>query len=138
MGMEAAYGNGRVTRQRLRVARAAADMGSFTVEELAEHLSEDACTVPLATIYRAIRAAAAAGSVQVVGKRAGSELYVWCARTDHHHHLVCTACGAVEHAPCPFEVASDAPMDVAGFRVTRHDMTLYGLCPACVRAEKAG
>jgi Fur family transcriptional regulator, ferric uptake regulator len=138
VGIEAAYGSGRVTLQRRHVARAAAELGSFTVEELAAYLSGSGAPVPLATIYRAVRAAEAAGSVQVVGKRAASELYVWCERSDHHHHLVCTTCGAVEHAPCPFDKETGVPTDVAGFKVTRHEMTLYGLCPACLVAERAG
>lgn len=52
---------------------------------------------------------------------------------DNHHHLVCTACGAVAdvecvvgHAPCL------APSDTAGFAVERAELIFWGLCASCL------
>jgi len=111
-------------------------MGAFTVEELAARLESEQPATGLATVYRAVRALADAGSLQKIGKRGSSELYVWCVAEGHHHHLVCTECGAVEHAPCPLGETASAPADVAGYTVLGHDMTLWGLCPACSQREK--
>jgi Fur family transcriptional regulator, stress-responsive regulator len=51
---------------------------------------------------------------------------------DNHHHVVCTACGAVAdidcvvgHAPCL------QPGDAAGFAVDTAEVTFWGLCPSC-------
>lgn len=132
-----AYGRGRLTPQRHRVAEVASEMGAFTVHELAARLAAESVGMGLATVYRAVGALEAAGSLQTVGKRGASDLYVWCVTEGHHHHLVCTRCGAVEHAPCPFGDAQALPSELAGFTVTRHDMTLYGLCPTCGPSDKA-
>ena len=72
----------------------------------------------------------AAGYVERVGARGSSALYARCGTRSHHHHIVCDGCGRVAHAECP--VAVDMPSKRAdGFVVTRHEVTLYGLCPTC-------
>ncbi len=128
------YGGARVTAQRRRIAETAARIGAFTVEDLATRLACDPPGLPLATIYRAVGAMEAAGSVQRAGSRGSSALYVWCEAEGHHHHLVCTGCGAVEHAPCPFGV-EPMPTQMAGYTVTKHEVTLYGLCAECGAKE---
>ena len=58
---------------------------------------------------------------------------------DNHHHVVCTACGAVAdvdcvvgHAPCLH------PSDGAGYAIDTAEVTFWGLCPSCQeRAAKA-
>ena len=52
-------------------------------------------------------------------------------RRDHHHHLVCTECGAVVAMDCPLGAEALASAEHAGHLVTRHEITLYGLCAAC-------
>ncbi len=130
---EDAYGATRLTPQRRRIAEAAASMGAFTIEDLSVRLESQTPRTPLATVYRAIRALEGTGSVQRVGAREGSDLYVWCVAEDHHHHLVCTGCGAVEHTPCPYGEDGPRPADVAGYTSIRHEMTLYGLCASCTQ-----
>jgi Fe2+ or Zn2+ uptake regulation protein len=51
---------------------------------------------------------------------------------DNHHHIVCSACGAVEdvdcavgHSPCL------TPSSSSGFRVQSAEVTFWGLCPNC-------
>ena len=129
-----AYGTARVTPQRRRIAQAAASMGAFTIEDLAARLESQRPKTPLATLYRAVRALESAGTVQKVGTRKSSDLYVWCPAEDHHHHLVCTGCGAVAHAPCPFGQDPSLPSEMAGYTLVRHEMTLFGLCGACTQA----
>lgn len=129
-GQHPVFGDGRMTDQRRCIADAAASLGAFTVAELRERAAADCPRVGLATVYRAVIALESAGSVQRVGVRDGSELYVWCLDKAHHHHLVCVGCGTVGHAPCPFGEAG-APHAIDGFRVTKHEVTLYGVCPRC-------
>lgn len=57
--------------------------------------------------------------------------------TGHHHHLVCTACGAVEDLPAApalesavAEAGRHARQRV-GFRAERHRLDLLGRCRAC-------
>ena len=56
---------------------------------------------------------------------------------DHHHHLVCSSCGAVEDVPASAGLeaslhAAVSEIDRAtGFTTERHRIDLVGLCRAC-------
>lgn len=56
---------------------------------------------------------------------------------DHHHHLICSGCGAVEDAPASagIERALDRAIDeverATGFRTSAHRIDLVGLCRDC-------
>jgi Fur family ferric uptake transcriptional regulator len=132
----AAYGDARLSPQRELIARTASAMGStFTVDDLAEAVRGADGSTGLATIYRAVSALEAAGTVERVGERLGSALFVYCDKSHHHHHLVCTGCGRIEHAPCPLGDESLAAARQSGFTVTGHEVTLFGLCPGCAPVE---
>lgn len=129
------YGEGRVTLQREAIADVAAKMpGAFSVEELAQAVRR---TQPVAgataTVYRAVAAMESNGFLERVGTREGSALYTACAQADHHHHVVCEGCGRTAKADCLLEQPFSAE---DGFVVTRHEVTLYGVCRDC--AEKTG
>lgn len=133
-----AYGTGRLTAPRREIARAACEMGAaFTVEELAEVVrARDESAGATATVYRAVAAMEAASFLERVGARDGSALYARCGHSGHHHHVVCDGCGRVAHAECPLDDAMSAASADSGFVVTRHEVTLYGLCPACLAEGK--
>lgn len=130
-----AYGRSRITPARIVVADAVDGFrGAFTVEELAgavrfRHRTAGAT----ATVYRAVAAMEKSGYLARVGARDGSALYARCDHAEHHHHIVCEACGRTAVADCPIDTS--APL-AGGFVVTRHEVTLYGLCPEC--AAKVG
>jgi Fur family ferric uptake transcriptional regulator len=127
-----AYGAGRASAQRLAIARAAdAATGAFTVDELAKLAREADPAIGTATVYRAVAAMASEGFVQAAGARDGRTLYVRCGDAGHHHHLVCTGCGAVAEAPCPLDASVLAAAGRGGFEITSHEVTLYGLCASC-------
>ncbi len=56
---------------------------------------------------------------------------------DHHHHLICTSCGAVEDVPASaglersVAAAAAAITRATGFRTQRHRVDLVGLCKRC-------
>jgi Fur family ferric uptake transcriptional regulator len=121
-----------MSAQRVVIAEAVADCpGGFTAEELHRAVADRTPGIGLATVYRALSAMQTAGSITEVGQRAGSALLARCDRHDHHHHLVCTACGAVVGVDCPLGNTALAAAEQAGLLVTRHEITLYGLCAAC-------
>lgn len=131
------FGTGRVTGRRRAIAAAADALGTaFTVDDLIEAARGISPGIGVATVYRAVAAMESSGSLERVGTRESSALYVRCDHADHHHHLVCTSCGKVAHAGCPPSLA--APVEGPdGFVVTRHDLTLYGLCAACADGQPA-
>lgn len=48
----------------------------------------------------------------------------------HHHHVVCTHCGIIEHIPCP--TAGPTVPKTEHFKViTDHEVTYYGICTDC-------
>lgn len=124
-----AYGSGRVTPQRASIAACADRLpGAFTVDKLAACARGADASLGTATVYRAVAAMEASGWLERVGERGGSALFARCGAGGHHHHVVCDGCGRVAVAECPVAVT---PGDAAGFVVTRHEVTLYGLCPTC-------
>lgn len=135
------YGAGRTSAQRAAIARATDRLDrAFTVEELAEATERDATgrRPGIATVYRAVGVMAEAGHVERVGERDGRALYTRCDAGGHHHHLVCTECGSVAEAPCPLDTEALASATEQGFVVTRHEVSIYGLCPACLGRGGAG
>lgn len=105
--------------------------GAFTVDELASRVRLMDTTTGTATVYRAVAHLEQSGWVERVGDRRGSALYARCGAEDHHHHLVCTGCGRVEPAGCPLDAGLAQAAERAGFLLTDHEVTLYGLCPTC-------
>lgn len=127
----APYGRGRVSPQRTAIAEAIAMLdGAFTVDDLARRARMADPGLGTATVYRAVAAMVGSGHLEAVGQREGRALYAACDADHHHHHAVCTSCGRVEATPCAVEALTPP----GGFRVTRHEVTLYGLCGACARA----
>jgi Fur family transcriptional regulator, ferric uptake regulator len=130
------YGVARLTpRRRLIAETARAIRAAFTVDDLAESVRNEQPDTGLATVYRAVAALEASGWLERVGDRDGSTLYAHCPRAasgEHHHHVVCDVCGRTAPTACPLPLASQAP---EGFVVTRHEVTLYGLCADCASAD---
>lgn len=132
--LRAAFGPGRASAPRAAIAHAAAGLaGAFTVEELQSALRERDAPIGTATVYRAVAAMAETGFLENVGERDGAALYAHCHASGHHHHLVCTRCGATAEAPCPLDACASA-LETHGFLVTEHEVRLYGLCPVCAPA----
>lgn len=131
------YGRGRTSRQRAAIAAAVASLGgAFTVDDLARSVRADDPRVGTATVYRAVAAMVRARHLEVVGERGGARLHAACGARGHHHHIVCTGCGRFEAAPCDVAAAARDRAAAAGFRLTGHVLTLYGLCEAC--ADEGG
>lgn len=110
--------------------------GAFTIDELTAVVRErDPKAGATATVYRAVAAMEAAGYLERVGTRNGSALLTHCSAQQHHHHVVCDRCGGTTHAPCPIELGLYQDLTDTGFVITRHEVTLYGLCADCAGKE---
>lgn len=126
------FGGGRMTAARRAIADAIGTIGTaFSVDDLHAAVARTRPDIGLATVYRAVGALAAAGSIAPVGSRDGSTLYTLCAGGEHHHHLVCTGCGAVVGIACPVGSALLGSAEAEGYTVTAHEVTLWGLCRSC-------
>ena len=70
--------------------------------------------------------------IEPAGSAARYELHVG----DDHHHLVCTRCARVVDVDCATEGAPCLlPADAHGFSVVRTEITFWGVCPDCAKAQ---
>ena len=132
-----AFGTGRITAQRAAIVDSIATGGrAFTIDSLVESTHARDSSIGVATVYRAVSAMEESGWLERVGERNGSVLYARCAQGGHHHHVICTTCGRLELADCPFEALTASVATASGFVMTGHDVTLYGLCPDCAPTRR--
>lgn len=86
------------------------------------------------SVYNALGDFVEAGLVRRI-EPAGRPMLFELRVGDNHHHLVCTACGAVEDVDCAVGAAPClVPADDHGFTLTSAEVTYWGLCPACAAA----
>lgn len=99
---------------------------------------EAAPSLAQSSVYRNLASLEDAGVVQRVAATDEFARYELAEDlTGHHHHLLCTSCGAVEDFTLPdrVEQAMEAALNTAsrksGFRVSHHRLDLLGLCAKC-------
>jgi Fur family ferric uptake transcriptional regulator len=92
--------------------------------------------VGLSTVYRRLNLLAELGRADVVHPGDGETQYRLCGTTeitegtDHHHHVVCRACGrSVEVSGPEVEEWADRVAGVAGYTDVTHTLEVFGLCP---------
>lgn len=125
----------RQTPQREGILRVLRDSDRpLTVEEIWERMPERRSGLP--TIYRNLERFVQEGWAESILGADQVMRFVRCDSRHHHHHLQCERCGRMtEVDACGLE-ASIADMErLSGYRITRHQLMLFGLCPAC-RTEK--
>ena len=102
----------------------------LTVEEIWERMEGRRSGLP--TIYRNLERFVQEGWAESILGSDQAMRFVRCESEHHHHHLQCEACGRmVEVEACGLEEALANLAAQSGFRVTRHQLSLYGLCPDC-------
>lgn len=104
-----------------------------TAQELHDELRAAGRRVALASVYRTLDRLSSDGFVQKIELGAGVTRYEPVRRDgDHHHHLVCDACGKVEaFADDRLEQAIHRVEHETGYRVAAHDVVLRGACSDC-------
>ncbi|WP_129840053.1 Fur family transcriptional regulator [Streptomyces sp. RFCAC02] len=124
---------GRSTRQRAAVAAALAEVDEFrSAQELHDMLKHRGDSVGLTTVYRTLQSLADAGEVDVLRTVEGEAVYRRCSTDDHHHHLVCRACGrAVEVEGPAVEKWADSIAREHGFVDVGHTVEIFGTCGDC-------
>lgn len=122
----------RTTRQRTAVSEALDARSEFTsAQELHDLLRKQGVNIGLTTVYRCLQGLAAAGDIDQLVNDDGETVYRRCSQ-QHHHHLVCRACGTtVEIAGPTVETWAHTVADEHGFTDVSHTVELFGLCPAC-------
>jgi Fur family ferric uptake transcriptional regulator len=58
--------------------------------------------------------------------------YKLCELEDHHHHIICKACGnVVELNFCDISDWSKKVSESTGYQVIDHQLNFYGICKDC-------
>ena len=111
----------RVTGTRREVLRAITDWeGPFTIEELALAVPG----VGRATVYRTVKVLQDADVVCRMTLEDGSIRY-GLSQADHHHHLICSACGGItEFADADVDSLIAANAERLGFDLAGHSLEL--------------
>lgn len=103
--------------------------GSFTVIDLFDRARRAYPRLGLATTYRTVELLRRDGTIRPL-RTDGRPTYVRC-RPAHHHHLVCTACGAVAETELCAAPPDDEVRRRHGFSPLSHEVEIYGLCGRC-------
>ncbi|ANC29847.1 Fur family transcriptional regulator [Isoptericola dokdonensis] len=129
----------RMTKQRAAVAEVLEGSDEFrSAQQLHEQLRNRGDAVGLATVYRTLQALADGGDVDVLRADDGEALYRRCARTEHHHHLVCRSCGRAVEIDGPTVESWAASVAAShGFADIEHTVELWGTCADCRAAQQA-
>lgn len=126
----------RSTAQRAALIDALSRERTFrSAQELHESLRRGGTRVALATVYRNLARLAEAGTVDVLLREDGEATY-HLGSTRHHHHLACRTCGVCrEFADPALEEWVGSVAAEHRFTEATHELTVYGLCPACTARE---
>ena len=105
----------------------------LTAQEIFDRLSADGRRVGLASVYRTLDQLSSEGFVQKIELGAGITRYEPVQPGgEHHHHLVCDACGKVEaFEDDRLEQALHRVEHETGYHVAAHDVVLRGACSDC-------
>lgn len=126
----------RRTKQRAAVEDLLRSTEDFrTAQQLHAELRQAGSGVGLTTVYRNLAQMAQAGDVDVLLGEDGEARYRACS-TEHHHHLVCRACGyTVEVQAGAVERWALRTAADNGFTEVSHTVEIVGLCNSCAQAK---
>ena len=128
-----ASGGFRLTGPRRALVEVMQGLGDHFV---ADAVVEAAPGVGRATVFRTLRLLQDLGIVCQVVLDDGTAAYR-LASGGHHHHLVCSECGAVsDFSSGDLEGLLRDIAQRTGYRVDAHRLEVYGLCPACRAREE--
>lgn len=122
----------RNTRQRTAVNAVFDELEGFhSAQEVHARMRAAGDSIGLSTVYRAVQALVEDGELDSIRTDAGEAIYRRCS-TQHHHHLVCRACGRTEEVEGPtVERWADRVAAEHGFVDVTHTLEIFGTCAAC-------
>lgn len=92
-------------------------------EELPDH------TMNLSTIYRTMDAFFQEGLISK--SNMNNTAYYYLNHKHHHHYLICLGCQKMYEMDCHIDHIADEVAKNHHFKITHHDMTVYGYCESC-------
>jgi len=108
---------------------------SLSPLEIYQSLLNKKRKIGLTSIYRSLELFESLGFVFKIVN--GSNVkYKLCELENHHHHIVCKACGnVVELNFCDISDWSKKVTESTGYQVVDHQLNFYGFCKSCKPLE---
>ncbi len=106
--------------------------GHISIEDLLARVRKRSAKVGYATVYRTLKLLTECGLAAPRQFGDGQTRYEVADDVQHHHdHLICVQCGLIlEFENQEIEKLQDEmAARLGGFKVVRHKLELYGLCP---------
>ncbi|WP_080836495.1 Fur family transcriptional regulator [Cohnella massiliensis] len=101
-----------------------------TAADIIDRLKADGRSVAYATVYNSLRFLTDEGLIRELKLQGDASRYD--ARTEDHHHIVCTSCGRVD------EVMTETPAEwlkrieaETGYDITEEQFLFKGVCAEC-------
>jgi len=105
--------------------------GPFTAADLVADARSKRLGVGRATVFRTLDVLAELHAVERLDLPSGEHAYVACEPV-HHHHVVCSQCGASRDVDDAGWRAVVRDIEgTTGYRIDDHRLELFGRCPAC-------
>jgi Fur family ferric uptake transcriptional regulator len=123
-------------QRRAIVELLAAGHAHFTAEDVYQHISARMPDVSRTTVYSTLRDLVARGELTEVADP-GAEAVRYDTNSGLHHHLVCLGCHKLLDIGRDFPGLRLTAKETSGFQITRHQVTFYGYCPACLASRPA-
>jgi Fe2+ or Zn2+ uptake regulation protein len=118
----------------VRAVVAEAERHDWSIEELCTELAARGLRADFSTVFRATEALVDDGELRRV--ELGTSEARFEAAGEHHEHVRCERCGAVEAiSSCAVADALPSVSRATGFALTGHDLVFHGVCPACQAAK---
>ncbi len=111
-------------------------LSPLSPSEIYQNLLKKGKKIGLTSIYRSLDLFE---SLQIVFKitNGSAVKYKLCKSENHHHHIICKACGnVVELNFCDISDWSKKVAESTGYQVVDHQLNFLGLCKACRSLQK--
>lgn len=127
----------RLTPQRLAVVEVLVRCsGHPSVEQIYDRVQPLFPMTSLATIYKTVALLKEMGEIQEIGLKEGGSRYD--NRAEPHPHLVCLRCRTVvDLEETALGLLPDQVAQRSGYRIVRHRLDFFGICPRCQQVETA-
>ena len=110
--------------------------GHVSSEELYAKVKRRDASIGQATVYRTLKLLAGCALAEAVSFADGITRYEPHFGVEHHDHLICESCGLnIEFKDPVIERRQEELAAKYGFRLARHKMDLYGVCPGCRKSD---
>lgn len=99
----------------------------LSAEMIYDKLPKD--TLNLSTVYRSLDLFFAEGLISK--SFMNHTTYYYSNHKDHHHYMICVHCQKMYEIDCHIHHIADDIANEHNFKITHHDMTVYGYCESC-------